>query len=397
MMQYVPRDYQVEAIGAGVDFLKGKSKHNGIEIIPTGGGKSVIIGLITKELQEKTLILQPSQEILIHNYNKFRSYGYYASVYSASLGMKAISKVVFATIGSIVEKAEKFKDFKYILVDEVHLVNSKKGMYNDFFTANSKSRIMGFTATPYRLASAGDHMSELRFITRSSPRYFSKVVYYVQNKTLFDAGWLANLEYFQIGNFDSVRIKLNSTGADFDDEAIKQYHMRINLNGIVARSLARLLEVGRKSILVFVRYIAEAEAICKLFPEARMVTGKTPQKERVKLLDDFTSGRTRVMVNCGVLTTGFDYPELDTVLIARETLSLAVYYQMIGRVIRIHPTKKTAWVVDCCGNYRLFGKVEDLVIEQDEKDRFFISSNGIQLTNTPFNKRNNVVDPKIFK
>lgn len=95
---------------------------------------------------------------------------------------------------------------------------------------------------------------------------------------------------------------------------------------------------------------------------------------------DFKSGKIKVVANCGVLTTGFDYPELDTIVLCRPTMSLALYYQMVGRVIRPYPGKE-GWVVDLCGNIKTFGKVEDLRIEQPERGKWMVKTNGKQLTN----------------
>jgi len=85
------------------------------------------------------------------------------------------------------------------------------------------------------------------------------------------------------------------------------------------------------------------------------------------------TGKIKVLVNSGVLTTGFDYPELDTVIMGRDTMSLALYYQIVGRSIRIHPNKKEAYIVDMCKNVDRFGKVEDLVIKFDNKKRPYVA------------------------
>ena len=99
------------------------------------------------------------------------------------------------------------------------------------------------------------------------------------------------------------------------------------------------------------------------------------------ILRKFKSGEIKVVANVGVLTTGFDYPELDTIVLARPTMSLALYYQMVGRAIR--PCKgKDGWIVDLCGTYKRFGKVEDLVLTEPKKGQWQIESNGKQLTNT---------------
>lgn len=94
------------------------------------------------------------------------------------------------------------------------------------------------------------------------------------------------------------------------------------------------------------------------------------------------------MTNCGVLTTGFDYPELDTIVVARPTMSLVLWYQIVGRAIRPHRSKNSAWIVDLCGNIQRFGKVEDLHLVENKPGEYIINgvTNGAvkQLTNIYF-------------
>ena len=115
-----------------------------------------------------------------------------------------------------------------------------------------------------------------------------------------------------------------------------------------------------------------------------MVSADTPKAERDTILQKFKDGEIKVVANAGVLTTGFDYPELDTVVMARPTMSLALYYQIIGREIRPHKSKD-AWFVDLCGNIKRFGKVEDLkLVDTNNKGKWVVFSNGRQLTNIMF-------------
>lgn len=266
------------------------------------------------------------------------------------------------------------------------MVNANKGMYKQFLEALTHCRVIGLTATPYRLASAGQGLSMLKFLTRTRPKVFQKVVYYIQNKRLFDSGFLSPMKYFHVGGFDRSQIKLNTTGADFDERSLQAYYKAINLPGILLRCINRLIEIKRKRILVFVRFIREAEALKSKVPGAIVITGETPPAERDRILRDFKAGKIQVLINIGVLTTGFDDPGLDTILLGRETMSLALYYQMIGRGIRPHPEKEYCMVVDCCGNFQLFGKLEELTINQGENNKWFVSSGDVQLTNVPLAK-----------
>lgn len=106
---FKPREYQTEAINAGLDFFNDKKKYNAFEILPTGSGKSVVIANIANQLEGRTLVFQPSKEILEQNFKKYISYGNRAGIYSASAGHKFIEKVTFATIGSVIKKKHLFK------------------------------------------------------------------------------------------------------------------------------------------------------------------------------------------------------------------------------------------------------------------------------------------------
>ena len=102
------------------------------------------------------------------------------------------------------------------------------------------------------------------------------------------------------------------------------------------------------------------------------------------ILKHFKTGEIPVVANVGVLTTGFDYPELDTVVMARPTMSLAMWYQIVGRAIRPHPNKEAGWIVDLCGNINRFGYVENLKLVDGGNGKWAVFSNGRQLTNVRF-------------
>lgn len=167
-MSYVLRDYQQKASDAAVSFFNNKAKKtNAIMVLPTGSGKSLIIADIAARLDGHTLVFQPSKEILEQNFKKLCSYGILdCSIYSASFGRKEISRITFATIGSVINHPDLFSHFQSIIIDECHLVNPKEGMYKKFLEL-LKCKVLGLTATPYRLSSSQGFGSMLKFITRT--------------------------------------------------------------------------------------------------------------------------------------------------------------------------------------------------------------------------------------
>lgn len=365
---YTLRSYQQHAVDRAVIYLKSPEYkgRNGLIVIPTGAGKSLVIAGIATRLNEPVLVFQPSKEILEQNAEKLRGYGYYPGIWSASLGKKRLGLITLATIGSVVRDMEMFRQFKYVLIDEAHLVNAKGGMYKNFLEVLSHARVIGLTATPYRLAS--DSMgSQLRFLTRTRPRIFDDVVYYMNLAPLFRAGFLAPLTYHEGTAIDDAQLRLNSTGADYDDASLRRHFREMGFAGRVEARVQALLANGHKQLLVFTRFTEEANALAAAIPGFAVVTAETPADKRASILWSFKKGLTRGVANVGVLTTGFDHPELTTVVLARPTMSLGLYYQMVGRCIRPHPSKPTAHVVDLVGLKKRFGPIEQLWMQPGGK------------------------------
>lgn len=383
------RPYQQEASDRAVDFFNSKSETNAIEVLPTGSGKSLVIADIANRLEGHTLVFQPSKEILEQNFMKLCSYGVIdCSIYSASFNSKNISRITFATIGSVKNHKEQFRHFRNVIIDECHLVNAKGGMYEEFIREN-KCKVLGLTATPYRL-STSSFGAILKFITRTRPRIFTKVIYQVQIQDLLKMGFLADLNYYDCrpANYDERNLRDNSTGADYTDQSILAEYRRIDFYGHLVNIVNRLLapKDGKKrnGILVFTRFIQEADRLASTIPNCAIVSGETKKQDRERILSDFKAGKIQVVANVGVLTTGFDYPDLDTIVMARPTKSLSLWYQIVGRAIRPSPAKQTGWVVDLCGNINRFGKVQDLRLVEPKPNMWQVQSKGRPLTNVAF-------------
>lgn len=384
---YELRDYQREAVEAAVNFFSAGSKKNGLIVLPTGSGKSLVIANIALQLNAPVLIFQPSKEILEQNYEKLCSYGVLMDVgiFSASFNRKQISTITFATIGSVKNSKDYFRRFRYAIIDECHYVNAEAGMYKDFIETVG-CKVLGLTATPYRLYSNRSYGSMLRFITRTNPRIFNEMLYCVQVGTLLGRGYLAHMNYYQLNVVDTSHLRLNSTGADYTDASVRQHYKEIKFNDTLENIVQRLLVAGRTSILVFTRFIEEADFLVRaLGTRAAVVSSNTPKQRREAILKAFKEKKINVVANVGVLTTGFDFPELATVVLARPTMSLALYYQMVGRAIRPYEGK-TSWIVDLCGNYKRFGRVEDLQVRETRPGIYAVFSGYRQLTNVYFRK-----------
>jgi DNA repair protein RadD len=270
-----------------------------------------------------------------------------------------------------------------LLVHNCHqAVSPKGGMVKAFLDVLQHARILGFTATPFRLAS-NSWGSTLRFLTRTRPRIFRDVVHVTQIAELVRGGFLCPVQYDVRPLIKRDRLRYNSTGGDYTDASVQAAFAEVGFPGQLRRGVQRVLDSGRQHALVFTRFVDEAQQLAAAIPGAAVVTGETPAGERARILNDFKAGRIRVVANCAVLLVGFDFPELDAVVLASPTVSLARYYQSVGRGIRPAPGKRDALVVDLVGTVEQFGHVEDLVLEPGgvTGEKWVVKSRGRELTN----------------
>lgn len=397
---YKLRDYQQKASDAAVSFLLDDSKnYNALIVAPTGCGKSILIADIAYRLDSDVLVFCPQKEILQQNYAKMKTYGVECSMYSASVNQKVISKVTFCTIGSVKNYSELFKHFKYVLVDEAHYINPKRGMYKEFLKQLS-CKVVGLSATPYRLEVDVDMdwktkkfksaKPYLQMLTDYKKPVFKEIIYNIQIEELLEKGYLSDLKYYYQPpkGWDENKLFKNSTGTDFTDDSVKYMYdktgFEYHLVDIVRRLLNPKSGIKRNGILVFTRFIKEAEMLANNVDGCAYISGDMTKPNRERILREFEQGKIKVLANANVLVVGYDRPDLDTVVLATPTLSLARYYQEIGRAIRPHSSKKCGWIVDLAGNIKRFGEVSDLKLLQNSNGKWAVFSNGRQLTNVRF-------------
>lgn len=382
------RDYQVSGVRTALDHLLNGS-HRDIPVIvaPTGAGKSLYVAKIASTLEKDVLVFQPSIELLEQNYAKFLAYGGNGTIFSASAGQKNIGEVTFATIGSVKDIADQFSHIRYVVIDECHLVSPKDdGMYMKFFDGLPNVKVIGLTATAFRNKrySFGYSYTQLNLLPRERPRFFNDIIHVTQIKELYDKGFLCPVKYIAL-SWDNGVLKVNSTGGEYTDESIKEALDIQKINQRIPDIIKQSIEKGRKSRLVFVHSVADAEYLSSIVPNSSFVSAKTSKSDRKKIIEKFKCGEITTLFNVSTLTTGFDYPPLDTIIIARPTMSLALYMQIIGRGVRISEGKEYCALVDMCGNIDMFGKLEDIIYTKDRKGMWILKSGEKLLSGVPLN------------
>jgi superfamily II DNA or RNA helicase len=364
--------FTVEPVGEieyyGFDLLgKDRLYLDGQGFVHHNSGKSIVIAEVGQRYGGEVLILQPSREILGQNREKLMHYVPVKEIgtYSASFNSRQIRKYTFATIQSIYRKPELFRHFKLVLVDEAHSVNqkAKDSMFASFFSAIGQPRVVGFTATPFRNVQAYHGTQETGFtsqitcklMTRMRPAFWARMIYHVNNADLITAGYLCPMIYDDLSRVSHEQIPVNAAHSDFNLEAFED-KVRVYIPEVIEK--IKECEKEFHSVLVFCSSVAQAHGLSKTVSNSRAVSGETPAKERAAIIDGFKAGRIKTVFNMGVLTTGFDHPALDCIVLIRPTKSLSLYYQMLGRGVRLCAGKRFCTVIDYSGTVVKMGAVE---------------------------------------
>lgn len=371
------RSYQIEAVEA----IKKDINTFGASLVvmPTGSGKSHIITEAAL-LKTPVLILQPSQELLAQNMAKLELLvpKEQIGVYSASFKRKEIKIFTFATIQSVYTKPELFTHIQLVIIDESHnlALKSLGTMYVSFLEAIGNPKIIGLTATPYRLEIGytrnGDELTAitmLKLINRmrhksQSEMFWKRIIYNVSYKTLLAAGYLVPLEYIEKPLLPYQEIPVNKSHSDYDLDGYTNA-----IVGKQAHILSTITEAQRrfKNVLVFCATTNQAHELSVIIKGSTCVFGDTPKKERLKIIDDFKNGKIQTVFNMGVLTTGFDKPDLECVILLRPTRSPSLYNQMLGRLTRVAPGKTHGTVIDLTDTVRAMGKIETFELYRNQR------------------------------
>lgn len=372
MPSYTLRPYQQEAVDIAVSYMR-KNTEPGLLELATGAGKSLICAEVAKQMQalsgKKVLCLCPTAELVEQNYEKYLLTGEEASIYSASIGKSLRHTVVFATEGTFKTKAaEQGAYFSTIILDECHrIMPTIKNIIADMRQGNPNIRVLGMSATPYRLNEG--YIFEIdehgQLMEEATKPYFKKCLYSVKADFLIEQGFLTKPIIGQIHSekYDTENIKVKSNG-QFDQKTIDQAFIGHGKKtaGIVADVINQANIRQSKGVMFFAATVEHAKEIMASLPSynSAIVTGETPKKERKTIIDQFKEQRIKYLVNVSVLTTGFDAPHVDLVAVLRATESAALYQQIVGRMLRLFDGKDDALLLDYAGNVERFFPDGDL-------------------------------------
>lgn len=368
------RSYQQDCLTNLIADLKSNPLKNVLCVLPTGAGKSIVIANLAYQLDESVLILQPSKEILEQNYAKLCQYvdPMDIGIYSASMDEKVSNrKFTLATIQSIYKIPEQFMHIKKMFIDEAHYLNPKAtGMYMNFHKQIGKPKIIGLTATPFRLDSMymdwgtekARIVTTVKLINRMKGFFWSDIVYNMSMQDLIEMGYLCAPTYIDASLIEQKDIPLNVSRSEFD---MNKFDNLMESKEDKIKKAIRYGEANSKSVLIFCSSVRQAEKFQGLTAGSAVVTAKTPKKERDQIIQDFKNHVIKTVFNVGVLTTGFDHPALDCIILMRPTRSITLYVQMLGRGVRIAEGKTSCKIIDLTSSVKNIGRVETIKVERN--------------------------------
>lgn len=363
------RPYQTAAIEALYAYFE-KSNGNPLIVLPTGAGKSLTLaafinGAINAYPSTNIIVLTHVKELIEQDAKAIIRYWPEAPVgiWSAGVGQKTKAQVTVAGIQSIHKWPAKFGRTDLVIIDEAHLVSKKSDtMYGRFMAGlrhyNPALKVIGLTATHYRMDSG--------LLTEGDERIFTDVAYEAHVGDLIRDGYLCPL-VSKNGVTKADLTAVHTRGGEF---VANELQAAMDQDHLIEGALDEVAKYAsdRRHILGFCAGVAHAEH-CAAAARARgwtadYVTGDMTPTERDAKIRMFTSGQIRFLFNAMLLTTGFDYPAIDCIVMLRPTKSTGLYVQIMGRGLRLHSDKQNTLVLDFAGNIERHGPIDQIRIKK---------------------------------
>lgn len=379
----VPRPYQSEAVEAVYEHLRTKD-NNPCVVLPTGTGKSLVLAQIAKDAVEKwngrVLILAHVKELLEQNADKIRKLcpELKIGIYSAGLRSRdTTEQVIVAGIQSVYNKACELDAFDLVIVDEAHLISSEgDGMYRTFLAdmkvINPHVRVIGLTATPFRLKGG---------LICKPENILNEICYEAGLKEMIQQGYLSPL-ISRAGRAEANLANLHIRGGEFISDEVAA---AMDNDALVTSACREIVELtrDRKSVLIFTASVDHCKHVAEKIQEfsgkeCAIVTGDTSPAERAEIIARFKGEfipadlfgtpkpPLKFLANVNVLTTGFDAPNTDCVVMLRPTNSPGLLIQCAGRGTRLSPEtgKTNCLFLDYGGNILRHGPLDMIKVKE---------------------------------
>lgn len=379
---YELRYYQKQAIESIYNYARTHKESNPVAVLPTGAGKTLVLAQLcldtTQQWHQRVCLVTHQKELLQQAKEKLLASGIDdVGIFCAGLGEKDLTRAVtLASIQSIVNHVKDLNDagiVSLIIVDEAHRIPANsEGQYGEFFEAqqsfNPNTRIIGLTATPYRMTSG---------MIFGEGRLFDDVCYEIPVGQLIADGYLSRIRPFGSKNAPQTE-RLHIVRGDFDKRETEEMFDNAQTVRMAVQDILEKTK-DRRRILIFCCSIKHAEDVAKELSihapfhrkdkvVCRYVHSNMPSEERDEILAEFRGKQSLLadddaaiyLTNVDVLTTGFDAPNIDAVILLRPTQSPGLYVQMVGRGLRKCEGKEDCILLDYGGNVRRHGPIDSV-------------------------------------
>jgi DNA repair protein RadD len=306
------------------------------------------------------LVLAHVKELVAQNHSKYQAYGLEADIFAAGLQRKeSRSKVVFGSVQSVARNLAQFDaEFTLLIVDECHRISdADDSQYQQILAhlrqRNPHLRLLGLTATPYRLGKGWIYQFHYHGMVRGNERaLFRDCIYELPLRYMIKHGFLVPPERLDmpVVQYDFSRLTANENGLFSEADLNRELKQQQRITPHIIQQIVEFAQ-DRQGVMIFASTVEHAKEVLGLLPGSKaLISAGTPGPERDALITAFKARELRYMVNVAVLTTGFDAPHVDLIAILRPTESVSLYQQIVGRGLRLSPGKTDCLILDYAGN-----------------------------------------------
>ena len=365
--QYTLRPYQQQAVDATIKHFR-QTNDSAVIVLPTGSGKSLVISELARLANHNILVLAHVKELVEQNHAKYESYGLTANIYSAGLGQKDTEhQVTFASVQSVAPNLNDFNQhFSLVIVDECHRIgninlNKKDHEQNQYQkiishlqTFNPHLKLLGLTATPYRMGSGWIYRDHYHGFTRGEDNaVFKHCIFDMPLGLMIKQGFLSPPKLIDaaIAHYDFSQLQTNASGNYPEKEVNSLLTQYSRVTKAIIEQVVTLAK-QRQGVMIFAATTKHAREIMDYLAlhtetnNTALILGETPNNERDDIIKSFKQRDIKFIVNVAVLTTGFDAPHVDLIALLRPTQSVSLFQQIVGRGLRLCDGKEDCLIID---------------------------------------------------